>query len=81
MNRKFATILTIISAILLLLGVWPIALPLLAIGIFFLSKNANHESKDKQRQHEIDRKKLDIAQKSNEILLHLLQDEHQEGDR
>lgn len=82
MNRKFAITLAIISIVLLALGLWPIALPILAIGIFFLSKNKNTENEEAQRQREAERKEIDMVRKSNEILLHLIQDEHrEEGDR
>lgn len=38
--------------------------------------------KGKEHQREIELKEIDMVRKSNEILLHLIQDEHrEEGDR
>ena len=34
-----------------------------------------------ERQREIERREVDMVRKSNEILLHLIQDEHREEDR
>lgn len=45
-------------------------------------KNRRNSSEELERQREIERKEIDMVRKSNEILLHLIQDEYREkGDR
>ena len=72
MGRRAAIAIIIIAVITLVLGIWPIALPLLAIGVFFLYKNAKKQDNDKEKE---------LLRKQNEILLHLIQDEHREEGR
>jgi len=38
-------------------------------------------SKELKHQREIERKEIDVLRKSNEILLHLMHDQHREEDR
>ena len=47
-----------------------------------IARRSSGEAGELERQREIERKEIDIVRKSNEILLHLIQDEHrEEGDR
>ena len=46
------------------------------------SETSKQKRQKAKRQREIERKEIDMVRKSNEILLHLIQDEHrEEGDR
>jgi len=42
---------------------------------------ANRKKKTAERQREVERKEIDMVRKSNDILIHLIQDEHREEDR
>ena len=47
-----------------------------------IARRSSGEAEELERQREIERKEIDMVRKSNEILLHLIQDEHrEEGDR
>lgn len=47
-----------------------------------IARRSSGETEELERQREIERKEIDMVRKSNEILLHLIQDEHREkGDR
>lgn len=47
-----------------------------------ITRRSSGEAEELERQREIERKEIDMVRKSNEILLHLIQDEHrEEGDR
>lgn len=46
-----------------------------------VTRRSSGEAKELERQREIERKEIDMVRKSNEILLHLIQDEHREEDR
>lgn len=87
MITKTSIIISIIGTLLLALGLWPIGIPLLVWGIYRISREAkaqqySGEAEELERQREIERKEIDMVRKSNEILLHLIQDEHrEEGDR
>lgn len=83
MNTKTSMIISIIGTILLTLGLWPIGIPLLVWGIYRISKEAKAqqqpgEDEELEHQREIERREIDMVRKSNEILLHLIQDEHRE---
>lgn len=59
---------------------------LIGLTIYTLISKGNAKRKSKQaeeleRQREIERKEINMVRKSNEILLHLIQDEHREEDR
>jgi len=41
----------------------------------------NREKKKTERQREIERKEIDMVRKSNDILIHLIQDQHREQNR
>lgn len=86
MITKTSLAITISGTLLLFLGVWPIGIPLLAWGIYRISKEiktpqCTEEAEELERQREIERREVDMVRKSNEILLHLIQDEHREEDR
>jgi len=42
---------------------------------------ANRKKKTAEHQREIEQKEIDMVRKSNDILIHLIQDEHREEDR
>jgi len=42
---------------------------------------ANRKKKTAEHQREVEQKEIDMVRKSNEILLHLIQDQHREEDR
>lgn len=47
-----------------------------------IARRSSGEAEELERQREIERKEIDMVRKSNEVLLHLIQDEHREkGDR
>ena len=47
-----------------------------------IARRSSGEAEELERKREIERKEIDMVRKSNEILLHLIQDEHrEEGDR
>lgn len=43
-----------------------------------IARRSSGEAEEQERQREIERKEIDMVRKSNEILLHLIQDEHRE---
>lgn len=43
-----------------------------------LTRRSSREAGELERQREIERKEIDMVRKSNEILLHLIQDEHRQ---
>lgn len=45
------------------------------------TRRSTKEAEELEHQREIERKEIDMVRKSNEILLHLIQDEHREKDR
>lgn len=67
--------------------IWPIGLIAACISLYMTTKNlmsrqSSGEAEELKRQREIEQKEIDMVRKSNEILLHLIQDEHrEEGDR
>ena len=47
-----------------------------------IARRSSGEAEELERQREAERREVDMVRKSNEILLHLIQDEHrEEGDR
>lgn len=76
------TLLCFISGIL-----WPLGLIGICVSLYITVKNltsrqSSGKAEELERQREIERKEIDMVRKSNEILLHLIQDEHrEEGDR
>ncbi len=76
------TLLCFVSGIL-----WPLGLIGICVSLYITVKNltsrqSSKEDEELERQREIERKEIDMVRKSNEILLHLIQDEHrEEGDR
>ena len=80
--------LWIATIFLFLIGLWPIALFCLLIAIATTisekakDQRSSGEAEELERQREAERREIDMVRKSNEILLHLIQDEHrEEGDR
>lgn len=87
MISKTSLTITIVGIVLTFFGLWPIGIPFSIWGIYRISREAkaqqySGEAEELERQREIERKEIDMVRKSNEILLHLIQDEHrEEGDR
>lgn len=92
--KSISNIFWIVTAVSIVTGLWPITLICLPIAIYFTNKESQNSQDTQQqraerkkaeelkRQREIERKEIDMVRKSNEILLHLIQDEHREkGDR
>jgi ABC-type protease/lipase transport system fused ATPase/permease subunit len=80
--------LWIATIFLFLIGLWPIALFCLLIAIATTisekakDQRSSGEAEELERQREAERREIDMVRKSNDILLHLIQDEHrEEGDR
>lgn len=79
--------------IFLLITVWPVGLLALIVYLLIWPLLKSHEEQARQQraehkefkelkhQREIEKKEIDMVRKSNEILLHLIQDEHREEDR
>lgn len=65
---------------------WPFGLIGICISLYITIKNlmtqqSTGEAEELERQREAERREIDMVRKSNEILLHLIQDEHREEDR
>ena len=80
--------LWIATIFLFLIGLWPSALFCLLIAIATTisekakDQRSSGEAEELERQREAERREIDMVRKSNDILLHLIQDEHrEEGDR
>lgn len=63
---------------------WPIGIIGLCVSLYITFKNglshrSSKQAKELEHQREMEHKELDIVRKSNEVLLHLMQDEHREG--
>ena len=46
-----------------------------------IARRSTGEAEELERQREAERREVEMVRKSNEILLHLIQDEHREEDR
>ena len=46
-----------------------------------IARRSSREAEELERQREAERREIDMVRKSNDILLHLIQDEHREEDR
>lgn len=46
-----------------------------------IARRSSGEAEELERQREAERREIDMVRKSNDILLHLIQDEHREEDR
>lgn len=85
---NMVNVLWLATIFLFLTGLWPIALICLLMAITMtVSEKAkaqrnSGETEELKHQREIEKKEINMVRKSNEILLHLIQDEHrEEGDR
>ncbi len=84
-----ATRAWIISLICFPIGLWPIGLLGICVALYMTLKNLlrsgtqQNSSQDEELEHqrEIERKEVDMVRKSNEILIHLIQDQHRGEDR
>jgi len=84
-----ATRAWIISLICFFIGLWPIGLLGICVALYMTLKNllksnvqqSASQDEELERQREIERKEIDMVRKSNDILIHLIQDEHREEDR
>ena len=92
--QNISKIFWIATAVSIITGLWPVTLICLPITIYFTNKESQNsqdtqrqrvehkKAEELERQREIERREIDMVRKSNEILLHLIQDEHrEEGDR
>jgi len=80
--KTIVTVSWITTILFFVIGVWPVAL-LINLPIAICITGIMREKNSKQaKQREIEQKEIDMVRKSNEILLHLIQNEHREdGDR
>ena len=46
-----------------------------------IARRSSGEAEELERRREAERREVEMVRKSNEILLHLIQDEHREKDR
>ena len=46
-----------------------------------IARRSSGEAEELEHQREAERREIDMVRKSNDILLHLIQDEHREEDR
>ena len=92
--KSTSKIFWIATAVSVITGLWPVTLICLPIAIYFTNKESlnsqdtqrqkveRKKAEELQRQREAERREIDMVRKSNDILLHLIQDEHrEEGDR
>lgn len=83
---NMVNILWLVTIFLFLTGLWPIALICLLMAITMtISEKAkaqrnSGEAEELERQREAERREVEMVRKSNEILLHLIQDEHREKE-
>ena len=63
-----------------IIGAWPVGLLNLLIAICLIGITHKKTLKENQ-QNEIEQKEKELLRKQNEILIHLIQDEHREEGR
>ena len=66
--------------------IWPIGLIAACVSLYITIKElparrSSEEAEELARQREAERREVEMVRKSNEILLHLIQDEHREEER
>lgn len=66
-----------IISVICFIFIWPLGLVGMCISLYMTIQ----QQKNKRHQKDIEQKEIDMIRKSNEILLHLIQDEHREEDR
>ena len=82
MISKTSLTITIVGIILTFFGLWPIGIPFLIWGIYRISREAKAQQNSGEAEELERQREADMVRKSNDILLHLIQDEHrEEGDR
>ena len=64
---------------------WPLGLIGICISLYItikslVSRRSSGETEELARQREAERREAEMGRKSNEILLHLIQDEHREEE-
>ena len=92
--KSTSKIFWIATAVSVITGLCPVTLICLPIAIYFTNKESlnsqdtqrqkveRKKAEELKRQREAERREIDMVRKSNDILLHLIQDEHrEEGDR
>jgi len=80
MTIKISIVGAWLITILGLISYWPLAIVGICLVIYISIKNRNVK-KTAEHQREIERKEIDMVRKSNDILIHLIQDEHRGEDR
>lgn len=78
--KKIVIIFGVTTILMFIMGAWPVGLLNLLITICLIGVTHEKNSKEDQ-QNEIEQKEKELLRKQNEILLHLIQDEHREEDR
>lgn len=83
---KISVIAAWIISIICFFFVWPLGLIGICVSLYITVKNltsrrSSEETEEMKRQREAEQKEIDMVRKSNEILLHLIQDEHREEER
>lgn len=84
-----ATKAWITSLICFPIGLWPIGLLGICVALYMTIKSLlrserqqnSNQDEELKHQREIERKEIDMVRKSNDILIHLIQDQHREEDR
>lgn len=81
MKKSTAIITTAIAALLLLVGIWPIGLPLLAIGIYCIFKALERERIEYQLDYQQRYKQYKDAETELDEIAADLKRYQEEGDR
>ncbi|WP_295763444.1 hypothetical protein [uncultured Oscillibacter sp.] len=68
------------SGICLLLLLYIIVRNIIRAVKGLIARRSSEETEELERQREAERREVEIVRKSNEILLHLIQDEHREEE-
>ncbi len=73
---------TIITSLCEIATIVSLILTIYALIKSKIARRSSGEAEELERQREAERREIDMVRKSNDILLHLIQDEHrEEGDR
>ena len=69
------------SGVCLLLLLYTIIRNIVRAVKTLIARRSSGEAEELERQREAERREIEMVRKSNDILLHLIQDEHREEDR
>lgn len=73
-------LINVFRSILLLLIIYILIRNIVRAIKGLITRRNYEDTEELERQREIERKEINMVRKSNEILLHLIQDEHREKD-